>query len=88
MNEQKRNSIAAAITINVILLIAVLAIVAVYQLVVMATAARLKSEYIAEIQKYKQQTEEAEDYLEYIKSEEYLRDYAFYLGWHYRDNSK
>ena len=54
MNEQKKNRVAAALTVNAIILIFILAAVAIYTLVEVSVKAREKRELQAEIARYEQ----------------------------------
>ena len=85
MNEEKRNRIAAAITVNVILLIFILAAVVVYQLVVITRANNKRKAMVEEIEYYRQNLGESEDFYERLQSEEYLRDKLIEYGWHFAD---
>lgn len=85
MTEEKRARLMAAITVNVILLIAILAAVLVYQLVVLTTSRSECKRITDEIERYEQMVQESEDYLERLQSEEYLRDKLIEYGWHYAD---
>jgi len=83
VQEQKRNRIAAALTVNVILLIVVLVAVLVYQMVFMTAQLRLKKEITEEIKRCEKQLDESEDDLEYLKSEDYLFGVALELGYRF-----
>lgn len=85
MTDSKRNRIIAAVTVNVILLIFILAAVVVYQLVDITSKARIKKELASEIEYYTQLTETEQDTLEYYKSEEYLGYLALQYGFVYGD---
>lgn len=81
MDEQKRNRIAAAITVNVILLIVILVSVVIYTLVEVAVKSKYKRELEAEIANYKRLIEENEDYLELLQSDEHLLYLALINGY-------
>lgn len=85
MTEEKRARLMAAVTVNVILLIAILAAVLVYQLIVLTTLRSERKRITEEIERYEQMVQESEDYLERLQSEEYLRDKLIEYGWHYAD---
>ncbi len=85
MTEEKRARLMAAVTVNVILLIAILAAVLVYQLVVLTTLRSERKRITGEIERYEQMVQESDDYLERLQSEEYLRDKLIEYGWHYAD---
>ncbi len=85
MTEEKRARLMAAVTVNVILLIAILAAVLVYQLIVLTTLRSERKRITEEIERYEQMVQESDDYLERLQSEEYLRDKLIEYGWHYAD---
>ena len=73
---------AAAITVNVILLIAVLTAVIIYQLIAIGIGNGQKKALEKEIGEYEQKVAQEEKNLEYLKSEQFLLDYALeYLGY-------
>lgn len=80
MTEEKRNRLIAAVTVNVILLIAILAAVCIYQLVEMVALKKSKKEIQDKINYYQTETEKNEKTLEYYKSEEGLLDKAYEYG--------
>lgn len=84
MDEQKKNRIAAAVTVNVILLIFFLAVVAVYTLAETVTKMKYAKELKEEIKRYQQLTENEEDYLEKLQSEEHLLYLALKNGYVYK----
>lgn len=86
MNESKRNKMVAAITVNVIILIAVLVSVVIYQLVDIYVLTNRRDKLKAEISDIKQKIETTQDTLEYYKSESYLLDKAFELGYVFGDD--
>ena len=86
MNESKRNKMVAAITVNVIILIAVLVAVVVYQLVDIYVLTSRRDKLRAEITDIQQKIENTQDTLEYYKSESYLLDKAFELGYVFGDD--
>lgn len=86
MDEQKKNRLAAAITVNVILLIVILAAVLVYQIVAIAMVNAKHAQLVSEIEEYNQKIEQSEDALDYLKSEQYLLDLAFQLGYRFPKN--
>lgn len=81
MTEEKRNRLIAAVTVNVILLIAILAVVCIYQIVEMVTLSNLKKEIQKQIDYYQTETDKTERTLDYYKSEEGLLDKAYEFGW-------
>lgn len=80
MTEEKRNRLIAAVTVNVILLIAVLAAVCIYQLVEIVTLNNMKKAINEQIETYITETEKNEKTLDYYKSEEGLLDKAYEYG--------
>lgn len=85
MTQQKANRIAAAVTVNVILLIVVLVVVVICQIVQISVISKRRAEMAEQINRYTEQMKEAEDDLEYLKSEQGLRDLAFDYGYRYPD---
>lgn len=81
MDEQKKNRVAAAVTVNVIVLVAILVAVIIYQLAEIVIFNALKNELLSEIAKYEQLIEQGETDLEYLQSEQYLLDLALKLGY-------
>lgn len=86
MNESKRNKMVAAITVNVVILIAVLVAVVIYQLVDICVLTSRRDKLKAEITDIQQKIENTENTLEYYKSESYLLDKAFELGYVFGDD--
>lgn len=86
MSEEKRNRLAAAITLNVILLIAILAIVVICQVAAIVRQKNEEARLTAEIEKYEKAKAAGEDELEYLKSEEYLYDLLINKGYRPADN--
>lgn len=86
MDEQKRNRLMAALTVNVILLIAILVAVVIYQIVGIALASARDRQLRAELEEYKQLVEQRKDDLEYLESEQYLLELALKQGWTYENN--
>lgn len=80
MTDEKRNRIIAAVTVNLILLIFILAAVCIYQLVEMVTLSNLKKDLQKRIEYYQTQTDKSEKTLEYYKSQEGLLDKAYEYG--------
>lgn len=81
MNEEKRNRIAAAITVNAILLIVILVAVLIYQFITIPMLVKRYEQLKKEEEDLKYKIEHAEDDLEYLESEEALRDLAFKMGY-------
>ena len=80
MSEEKRNRILAAVTVNVILLIAILASVCIYQLVVMVNLNKMKNDLEDSILYYETMTDKNNATLDYYKTEEGLLDKAYEYG--------
>ncbi len=85
MQEQKRNRIAAAFTVSVILLVAVFVVMLVYQMIFMAGQANREKELQREVENYQQKLDESKNDLEYLKSEDFLFDVALELGFRFPD---
>lgn len=81
MNEEKRNRIAAAITVNAILLIVILVAVLIYQLVTIPTLVKRREQLYREKEELEKKLEEADEGLEYLESEVAERDKAFEIGY-------
>ena len=83
MTEEKRNRLIAAVTVNVILLIVILAAVCIYQLVEIVSLKNMKEDINERINNYQTETEKNEKTLEYYQSEELLDkayEYGFVFG--------
>lgn len=81
MNEEKRNRIAAAITVNAILLIVILVAVLIYQLVTIPTLVKRREQLYREKEELERKLDEADEGLEYLESEVAERDKAFEIGY-------
>lgn len=81
VNEQKKNRVAAALTVNAIILIFILAAVAIYTLVEVSVKAREKRELQAEIARYEQLIKDGEKTLEDLQSDEHLLYLALKYGY-------
>lgn len=81
MKDEKRNRIFAAATVNVILLICILAAVVIYQLAVIIDATRQKAQIQAEITQLEEDIKNAQGELDFYQSLELLSDeqYKAYL---------
>ena len=86
MKEEKRNKIEAAVTVNVLLLIVILAAVVIYQLVVIARVSSRKAQIISEIERYEALIKSGRDDLEYLQSYRNLRDLAIEYGYIFPDD--
>lgn len=80
MTDEKRNRMIVAVTINVILLIVILAAVCIYQLVNIVSLKKVTRELKEQIGYYNEQIDNAERTLDYYQSEEGLRDLAYKYG--------
>ena len=83
MEEEKRNRVAAAITVNAIILAVVLVAVLVYQIITLAVVSARKRWYLAEIEKYEKLLQQSESDLEYLQSEQYLLELALQYGYYF-----
>ena len=72
MDEQKKNRLAAAVTVNVILLIVILAAVLIYTLAQVAVKAKYANELKKEIARYEQLIADGEKTLQDMQSDEHL----------------
>lgn len=80
MNEEKRNRFVAAITVNAIILIVILAAVIIYQLVDISVLKSRRNNLEKDINYYTEEKQKAENSLDYYKSYDYLLDKAFEKG--------
>ena len=83
MTDEKRNRIISAVTVNVILLIAILAAVIIYQIVQIKIVSRNREDILNQIKYYQDETEKNEKTLNYYKSEQGLEDLAYKYGFSY-----
>ncbi len=81
MTQEKANKMAAAVTVNVILLIAILVVVVIYQMVQITVIQKRRNELLDQINYYNEKISEDIDDLEYLQSKEYLRDLAIEYGY-------
>ena len=80
MTEEKRNRLIAAVTVNVILLIAILAVVCIFQILEMVKYNNLKLDIQERASYLYDETNKLNDALEYYKSDEGLLDKAYEFG--------
>ena len=80
MTEEKRNRIIAAVTVNVILLIAILAAVIIYQIIEIKIVSRNREEIIKKIEYLQNETDKTENTLDYYQSYEGLLERAYKYG--------
>ncbi len=85
MTQQKANRIVAALTVNAILLIAILVAIVIYQMVQITVIAKTRSDLLDEIEYYEQAIKDTNIDLEYLKSEQGLLDLAFEYGYRFPD---
>ena len=85
MNEQKRNRMVAAITVNVILLLVILVAVLIYQMAYIPYARRTQSRLKSELNDLQSKIEQSESDLEYLKSEQGVLDILFEQGYVFKD---
>ena len=88
VDEQRRIRMAAAITVNLILLIAILTAVIIYQLITIGLGSGQKKALEKEINEYEQKIAQEEKNLEYLKSEQFLVDYLFQHGYTFSSSPK
>lgn len=82
MNETKKNRIAAATTVAVILLIAILAVVLICQVAKIVTQKKEKERLQEQIRAYQELIDDKEDELKYLKSWPYLEHMLSWYGYH------
>ena len=81
MNEQKKNRVAAALTVNAITLVVILAAVLIYTMSAIVIKTKEKRELQAEIARYKQLIKDGEKTLEDLQSDEHLLYLALKYGY-------
>lgn len=86
LDEQRKNRIAAAVTVNVILLIVILAAVLIYQMVELVYVSNETKRIKEEIDDYTTKIEQAQDDIDYLKSEQGLFDLALQNGFRFPKN--
>ena len=82
MTEEKRNRIIGAFTVTVVLLIAILAAILVYQLVVISLINKQKKYIESEIKRLERLTEDTRNELDYLESSEHLWEELTKNGYH------
>ena len=82
MTEEKRNRLMAAVTVTSILLIAILAAIVIYQLVVLSSIVGERTKIEQEIAYYNEQTENYSGRLDYLQSEWFLQEKLLEYGYH------
>ncbi len=87
MSELKKNRIAAAVTVNVIILIVILAVAAVYTMAQVVIKAKQEKALRAEIARYKQLIAEGEKTLEDLQSDSHLLYLALLNGWVFQSDT-
>lgn len=82
MTDERRNRIIAAVTVNGILLIAILAAVIIYQVIQITIVKRNKNDILTKIEQLEKETQKEEKSLNYWKSHEGLEDlyYEYYFS--------
>ena len=83
MTDEKRNRLIAAVTVNVILLIAILAAVVVYQIIQIKIVSRNRNDIVNKIEQLQQETEKVQNSLDYWQSQDGLEDLAYEFGFAY-----
>lgn len=83
MDNEKRNRIIAAVTVNVILLMAVLAAVVVYQIIKIQVEKNHRDYLIKRIEQLEKDTDSEKENLDYWQSPEGLEDLAYEFGFVY-----
>lgn len=85
MTQEKANKIVAAVTVNAVLLVVILVAVVIYQLVVISVIEKKRSDLLRKIEYYNSLIESGQSDLEYLQSEQYLRDLALEYGYRFTD---
>ena len=85
MTDEKRNRIIAAVTVNVILLIAVLAAVIIYQLIFIKIASRERDDLKTQIKSYEDKIDKDNKTYEYYTTYDGLVDLAYQYGFVFGD---
>ena len=80
MAEEKRNRVIAAVIINLIILLAILAAVVIYQLVDIAVLKNRRDKLSAQVDQYVEMTAKEEASFKYYQSYDYLLDKAYEFG--------
>ena len=83
MTDEKRNRIIASVTVNVILLIAILAAVVVYQIIQIKVVSAKRNDIITRIEQLQRDTEREQNSLDYWQSQDGLEDLAYEFGFAY-----
>ncbi len=81
MTQEKRNRIISAVTVNLVILIFVLAAVAVWRIVDLTVVYRRYKNLKAQYTEYTEKTDNINATLDYYKSAEGLLDKAYEFGW-------
>ncbi len=81
MTQEKRNRIISAVTVNLVILIFVLAAVAVWRIVDLTVVYRRYKNLKAQYTEYIEKTDNINATLDYYKSAEGLLDKAYEFGW-------
>ncbi len=85
MDEQKRNRIAAAFTVNAIVLIVIIAAVLIYQMVQIQLLNSRKNDLIDKIAMYEDMIANDSEDLDYYTDYQYLVDKAYEYGFRFPD---
>ena len=85
MTDEKRNRIIAAVTVNVILLIAVLAAVIIYQLIFIKIGERERDDLKTKIDYYEDKLDKDKKTYEYYTTYDGLVDLAYQYGFVFGD---
>lgn len=81
MTQEKRNRIISAVTVNLVILIFVLAAVAIWRIVDLTVVYRRYKNLKEQYTEYTEKTDNINATLEYYKSAEGLLDKAYEFGW-------
>ncbi len=77
MSEEKKNKIAAAFTVNAVLLLVIIVAVLIYQMVQITSLSTQKQQIEQQIVQLEGEIEESKDMLEYYKLEQTIIELAY-----------
>lgn len=80
MNEEKRNRIIGAVTVNAVLLIVIIIAVVVYQIVMISVLSSQKKDLLEDVARLQQEYQEAEDDLTRLQIDGEYRDLRIRLN--------
>ncbi|MCD8295282.1 MAG: hypothetical protein LUE27_08585 [Clostridia bacterium] len=81
ITEDKKNRLVVAITVAAVVLIVIFIAVVIYQMVEMVVIKNRKQDLQDQIDYYTEQIDKAESDLDYLQSEEFLKEYLLKNGY-------